>query len=204
MSNVQVGVLASLCVLVIAQGMIIVVMLRHIGVLYERIGPVGALTTASPLTIGAPAPAFELHDLAGQLIRIGHPGVAGLTAQLLLFVSPSCPICATIISSVRSFTRAERAYVGVVLASDGTLEEHRAYVARNKLRGLPYVVSAALGVAYGVSKLPYAVAIDREGIVRAKGLINSREHLESLVNALETGAASLQEWLTRASLPAVP
>jgi methylamine dehydrogenase accessory protein MauD len=103
---------------------------------------------------------------------------------------------------VRSFAHAERFSVGVVLASDGEVEDHRAYVARNNLGALPYVVSGALGLAYGVSKLPYAVAIDRKGIVRAKGLVNSREHLESLVNALETGTASLQEWLTRASADA--
>jgi hypothetical protein len=56
------GVVASivLWLLVIAQGFVIVVVLRHIGVLYERIGPVGALTAASPLTIGARAPPFIL------------------------------------------------------------------------------------------------------------------------------------------------
>ena len=45
--------------------------------------------------------------------------------------------------------------------------------------------------------LPYAVLLDREGVVRAKGLVNSREHLESLLAAQEAGVASLQEFLVR-------
>ena len=52
MSNFLPLGMVMLWILVIAQGFIILVMLRHIGVLYEPIGPVGALTTASPLKIG--------------------------------------------------------------------------------------------------------------------------------------------------------
>lgn len=197
MSQFESWSLLILWALVIVQGAVIVAMLRHIGVLYERMGPTGALMTASPLAIGARAPAFYLADLSGNLIRIGESSSMGPTGQLLLFVAPSCPICAQLSSFVESFAHAERTSVRVVLASDGPIEEHRAYVARHKLERIPYVVSSALGMAYGVSKLPYAVAIDREGVVRAKGLVNNREHLESLVYALESGTASLQQWLTR-------
>jgi methylamine dehydrogenase accessory protein MauD len=55
-------------------------------------------------------------------------------------------------------------------------------------------------MTYQVGKLPYAVLIDEAGIVRAKGLVNSREHLESLLVAKETGYASIQEYLD-ASVP---
>ncbi len=197
MSNFLPLGMVMLWILVIAQGFVILVMLRHIGVLYERIGPVGALTTASPLKIGARAPRFLLNDLAGRPIRIGQSESGEQIPQLLVFVTPSCPICAQLTSFIRSFARTERAMVEVILASDGQVEEHRAYVGRQNLASLPYVVSTELGLAYGVSKLPYAVAIDRDGIVRAKGLVNSREHLESLLHALEAGVASLQEWRAR-------
>jgi hypothetical protein len=39
------------------------------------------------------------------------------------------------------------------------------------------------------------VLIDEAGVVRAKGLINTREHLESLIQAKEMGVASIQEYL---------
>jgi methylamine dehydrogenase accessory protein MauD len=60
---------------------------------------------------------------------------------------------------------------------------------------LPYVLSAPLGMSYGVAKLPYAVLIDKDGIVAAQGLVNTREHLESLFEAQRRGVASIQEYL---------
>jgi methylamine dehydrogenase accessory protein MauD len=48
-----------------------------------------------------------------------------------------------------------------------------------------------------VNRLPYAVLLDGAGVLRAKGLVNSREHLESLFEARERGVASLQDWLAR-------
>lgn len=196
MGDVQSLAMAALWVVVIVQAFLLVVMLRHIGVLYERIGPVGALTAGSPLKIGARAPELSVKDLDGQVVKIGRPSSSARTVQLLLFISPSCPICAQLTSFVYSFVQAERG-VELILASDGATEDHRAYVTRQRLVGLPYVVSSAIGLAYSVSKLPYAVAIDADGVVRAKGLVNSREHLESLILALEEGVTSLQEWRSR-------
>jgi hypothetical protein len=42
--------------------------------------------------------------------------------------------------------------------------------------------------------------IDPEGVIRSKGIVNSREHLESLLVAQETGYASMQDYL-RGSVP---
>lgn len=47
---------------------------------------------------------------------------------------------------------------------------------------------------FQISKLPYAVLIDESGTIRAKGLVNSREQLESLFTAKELGVASVQEF----------
>ena len=62
---------------------------------------------------------------------------------------------------------------------------------------MPFVLSEGLGRALSVSKLPYAVLLDEEGRVASLGLVNSREHLESLFEAKERGVASLQEYLSR-------
>ncbi len=50
-------------------------------------------------------------------------------------------------------------------------------------------------MAFQVERLPLAAVIDEKGILRARGLINSREHLESLFEARRRGVASLQEFL---------
>jgi methylamine dehydrogenase accessory protein MauD len=63
---------------------------------------------------------------------------------------------------------------------------------------VPFLLSPVVGITYGIGKLPYAVLIDHEGILRSKGLVNSREHLESLLTAKEIGHASIQHYLTAA------
>jgi hypothetical protein len=39
------------------------------------------------------------------------------------------------------------------------------------------------------------VLLDNAGLISAKGLVNSREHLESLIIAKESGFATLQSYL---------
>jgi methylamine dehydrogenase accessory protein MauD len=51
-------------------------------------------------------------------------------------------------------------------------------------------------MTYQVGKLPFAVLLDHDGIIRAKGLVNSREHLESLFEAKERGVASIQDYMS--------
>ncbi len=82
----------------------------------------------------------------------------------------------------------------MVLASDGEPSEHRQFVGEQHLNDFPYVVSAALGLSYQVNRLPYAALLDADGLLRARGLVNSREHLESLFEAKRLGVASLQEY----------
>ena len=50
-------------------------------------------------------------------------------------------------------------------------------------------------MAFQVGKIPYGVLIDSQGVIRAKGLTNTREHLESLFEADKTGFGSLQEFI---------
>ena len=89
----------------------------------------------------------------------------------------------------------ERRWLSIVLASDGDEAEQRTFFRRAGLEAFPYVLSTELGVAYHVSKLPYAVLLDEHGVVRAKGLVNSREQLESLFTAKDLGVASIHDYI---------
>lgn len=180
---IVVGVLAA----------IVVALARQVGVLHERVAPAGALATAAGPEVGDAAPEIELQDVSGRRLRIG--GAADV-ATLLFFVSPTCPVCKTLLPTVERVVAQEEA-VELVLASDGPVEEHRAFVAEHELDRLPYVLSVELGRAFQVAKLPYAVLIDTDGIVCAKGIVNTREHVESLFEARGQGVGSIQEYLDR-------
>jgi hypothetical protein len=53
-------------------------------------------------------------------------------------------------------------------------------------------------MTYRVSRLPFAVLMGEDGVIKAKGLVNNREQLESLLNAKELGVTSVQDYLGRA------
>ena len=93
---------------------------------------------------------------------------------------------------LKSIRTDEAGWLDVILASDGREALHRRLVEAEALQAFPYVLSSELGMSFRVSKLPFAVLIDQNGTVRAKGLVNSREQLESLFTASETGIPSYQ------------
>lgn len=189
-----------LWIVVIALGVTVLALARQIGVLYERVAPAGALMIAAGPDVGETAPVLEFETLQGEPLTVGGASEAGRTT-LLFFLSPTCPVCDTLIPVLRSMRNDERTWLDIVLASDGELAEQRAFVERKELGEFPYVVSTQLGVTYQVGKLPYAVLLDEQGVVRAKGLTNNREHLESLFEAKERGVSSLQEFVAQRGAP---
>jgi len=110
-------------------------------------------------------------------------------------------VCKSLLPIVKSSGRQERDWLDIVLASDGNQQEHRDYVRAQGLANVPYILSAPLGMTYQVSRLPFAALIDEAGVLRARGLVNSREHLESLFEAKRLGVASLQDYFSGAKQP---
>jgi methylamine dehydrogenase accessory protein MauD len=181
--------------LVLALAAVVLALTRQLGVLHQRIAPAGALMLNRGLSVGDPAPALALAALDGRELKVGAARDDG-RSTLLLFVSPTCPVCKTLLPAVKSSRREERSWMDIILASDGDTAEQREFVRTQGLEEIPYVVSAALGLAYQVSRLPFAALVDERGVLRARGLVNSREHLESLFEAKRLGVASLQEYFS--------
>jgi methylamine dehydrogenase accessory protein MauD len=183
-----------LWLVVLALLLVVWALARQIGVLYERVAPMGALMIDQGPKVGDAAPSFSLTSIAGGAVSIG--GQLG-RGQLLFFLSPTCPVCKKLLPVIRSIATSEKAWLDIVLASDGELLQHKAFYEKADLSAFPYVLSTELGMTYQISKLPYAVLIDEHGAIRGKGLVNSREQLESLFLAKETGVASIQEFINQ-------
>ncbi len=183
-----------LWVLVLVLAAVVLALVRQIGVLHERVAPAGALAVVAGPKPGEAAPQLEVETWSGESLRLGGRGEGGL-ATLLFFLSPGCPVCKELLPVVASVARAERAWLRVVLASDGPREEHEAFVREHDLEPSRYVLSTPLGLAYRVPQLPYAALVDEDGILRAAGLVNTREHLESLFEARDRGVASVQQFV---------
>jgi len=189
-----------LWIVVIIQSLLIFALMRQIGVLHERVFPAGALMTVAGPTVGSAAPVHHLKSISGANVTVGDKNAEG-KSTLLLFVSPSCPICKTLLPIVNSVLAAEKNSTRIILASDAESiteqTQHEQFVREYNLPGDRYVLSRPLGLSFMVEKLPFAALIDKDGVLRAKGMVNSREHLESLFEAHAKGVASLQEYLAQ-------
>ncbi|MBT8080354.1 MAG: thiol-disulfide isomerase [Gammaproteobacteria bacterium] len=188
-----------LWLLVIILALVVVALARQVGVLHERVAPAGALMPTSGPKVGELTQNMPLTAIDGTALDIGGEDSDGM-ATFVLFISPTCPVCKSLVPAARSLVMREGRRMRLVFASDGEdLNQHQAYVRDLGIESYPYVVSQPLGIAYSVSKLPFAVLIGADGTLQSKGLVNSREHLESLIEAMDSGIATLQDYVQQAN-----
>ena len=183
-----------LWILILVLAVMVFALVRQIGILFDHVAPAGALMTGSGLKTGEEIPVFKLETLNGQAIRIGGKNSSG-KSTLLFFLSPGCPVCKTLIPVLAAMRKGEADWLEIILASDGDEKKHRKWLRKSKLNSWPYILSEQLGMTMQVAKLPFAALIDENGILCARGLVNTREHIESLFEAREQGVASIQEYL---------
>ena len=177
---------------VILLSLTVLALARQIGVLHERVAPAGALINAAGPGVGEQAPRIEVHAMGGNAITVGSSLAKG-RAMLMLFVSQTCPICKKLIPIAQDFARSER--LDVLFVGDADLAEQNKLIEQFKIDPHCFVNGPQIGMTFRVDKLPYAVLLDDEGVISAKGLVNSREHFESLIIAKETGYATIQSYL---------
>ena len=176
--------------IVIVLLLIVFALTRQIGVLHERVAPVGALMPMNGPKIGEQIAPMELTTLSGSPIHLGADGIK----TFIYFLSPGCPVCKSLLPVVLDVENSED--FRLLFASDGETDAtHRTYAAEHGLSDEQYLVSRDLGIAMAVNKLPFAVLIDSEGVLKGRGLVNNREHIESLMTADELDVSSVQEYL---------
>lgn len=184
-----------LWVLVIVLSLVVLALARQVGVLHERVAPAGALMPTTGPKVGELTEPLALADINGAPLSIGGPD-PGNMHTLVMFISPTCPVCKSLVPTAKSLANSEGNRLQLVFASDGDkLEQHQAYAKDLDLGNYHYVLSEKLGMTYEVSKLPFAILIGADGTLESKGLVNTREHLESLIEAMDSGIATLQDYV---------
>jgi methylamine dehydrogenase accessory protein MauD len=190
-------IIALQWVVILVMGVVLLGTVRQVGVLHNRLGPQGAMSIQkNAVKIGERAPEFRLRSvLGGKEVVIGGKSADG-RSTLIMFISPDCPICASLLPALKSIFAQEASWLTLVFASDGEEALHRAFW-QSKNINAPYVLSQELGMAFRIGQLPYGVLIDGEGVLTAQGLCNSREHIDSLFEAQRLGVASIQDFYQR-------
>ncbi len=129
--------------------------------------------------IHSPMPAFQGFTIEGQLVR-SHD-FAGREYALLL-VSPQCGPCRTLLGAVDAVRQSHVEALEFVVVIECAEEQAQAYRRRYQLHG-PVIADPNGGVSLqlGVRRAPYGFLVDGQGIVRMKGVLNHRDHLEALI-----------------------
>ena len=184
-----------LWVLVIVLALLVFALTRQVGILHERVAPAGALQPTNGPKVGELTEALQLKSIDGANLTIGGPDTNQL-ASFVLFISLTCPVCKSLVPTARSLAKSEASRMRLVFASDGdNVEKHLRYVEDLDIAEYPYVLSELLGITYQVSKLPFALLIGSNGTLQSKGLVNTREHMESLIEAMDSGISTVQEYI---------
>lgn len=180
-------------VVILAFGVALIALARQVGILHMQVAPAGALATAGGASVGDDTEGLMGQSVDGRMLTLGgaRPGVP---LRLLMFVSAQCPLCKGLIPVARSFAQDER--VALTFVGDDDPAAQRAMIVQQGLQDYDFVNDEAVGRTLGVGKLPFAVLIDEEGTILSKGLVNSREHLESLLIAHEMGVRTVQDYIS--------
>jgi methylamine dehydrogenase accessory protein MauD len=187
-----------LWILLAAVAFAVMGLVRQIGVLHGRLAPAGALMMDKGVAVNEAAPQVTASDRNGRPVNFGY---AGEKNQLLFFLSPTCPICKSLLPAIKSIAKEQADRLDVVFISDGDMDAQQKLIREHKLEDATYVVGPEVGMTYQIGKLPYAALIDKSGTLRAKGLVNSREHLDSLFEVEHLKKSTLQEYLNSQPQP---
>lgn len=152
--------------------------LRQLGLLWVRVGgALGALQTGDAPRIGDPIPIHEVQDRSG-VTRSLIPA-EGLV-KLVLFMSPTCEVCDSMIPHLPSFARANRKVADLLIVL--TTPDRNEKFAKWSPKAPPIVQEPSLQDLFALPALPYAIAVGDDGRIASVGLVNDIIQLESVLN----------------------
>lgn len=184
-----------LWIVVLLQGIFLLALARQIGILHQRYASGGARIMNTGLNIGESAPDLDVGDINDDRVTLG---MERGKRTLLFFISTGCSICATLLPHLNRLARSEVNDLEIKLIAFGTSPETgKKYALEHSILNgnLPFIISDDLSFRYQVTLAPYGIVVDKTGVIRAKGLVNSYFDVESLLNAEEMGVRSIQEYL---------
>jgi len=164
--------LANLCFLVL-----LIAITRELGVILVRLGPASVRPGNDGLPIGQSIEALEIETLSGAEVQISP---TKFQSKLLVFLAPRCDVCAQMVPALKSLASAYAGEVSVIAISSGAKTAEDYALAQRLAPVVPYACSVELTHRFKIHATPYVVLLDTQNVVRAQGIANNLQHLESL------------------------
>jgi methylamine dehydrogenase accessory protein MauD len=171
-----------LWIFVIALGVLVLLLYRQLGIMY--LGTAEGVSRDG-LARGSRAPDFNLTDQYGHAQQLSsYKG----TPVLLLFGSPHCSPCRLLLPQLTEWSRQHKD-IAVVWLNSASTEESLRFVSETgaTLPVAPYEPEDNLLDKYKVRVTPFLFLVDENGIIRSKGLVNSKGGLDLYYRELKTG-----------------
>ena len=169
-----------LWIVVLVLVVLVILLYRQLGIMY--LGSAEGVSRDG-LEPGAQAPDFSLPDQHGNLQRsIDYRG----RPLLLLFGSPNCGPCRVLLPQLHEWA-ADHPDVGVVWLNLASPEENARYASETgaTLPMSAHTPSDGLAERFKVRVTPFLFFLDEQGIVRARGLANTRGALHMYYEQLQ-------------------
>lgn len=164
----------ALWIFVLVLALMVILLYRQLGEMY-----LGAAESRSRdgLAIGSKAPAFALPDQAGRVITLPRT-----ENTLLVFGSPTCGPCVSLMPHLVNFALQQRGKLGVYFVSAADAAANQRFGADHQVQ-FPILSQNETDTAdqYGVRATPFAFYLDLGDRVRAKGVVNRLSQLQALV-----------------------
>lgn len=149
-----------------------------------------SLTHIGP-EIGEHSPVERVTTERGQALSLKSDDTQN---TLLLFFSTTCPYCHAVAQALAEYAQdaPERIILTFSSVEQDKLDE---FLDKHQLRDFFIVVSPETRAAFGVTGVPYGFALDRDGVVRGKGIVNNSDHLDSLANTFYVSVEAFKQAL---------
>ncbi len=174
---------------------VVLVELVTIAILFRQLG-LRLLNSAAGMSrtgiaVGRHAPSLTGQDENGRTVDFNADS---LQRSILLFAATDCAPCARLMPDLALFAERNPNVVIRVVTPDNT-EANRRFVAEHSIK-VPVINAAEARDRFEVKATPFGFAIDEDGRVAAKGLVNRYDDLDRLASHfVSNGRPNLQSSL---------
>lgn len=157
--------------------------------------PSGFIATHDGPEVGTHTPVESLVTTRGEILALAATPQQN---TLLLFFSTSCLYCHAVAQALAEF--AQDAPERIILTF-GAVEQNKLneFLDKHQLKDFRVVLSPETRSAFGVVGVPYGFALDQQGVIRGKGIINNNDHLDSLASTFYVSVETFKQALASRS-----
>lgn len=163
-SGIAVGLVANL-----ALAWFLLAMAKEVGLILARLGPDRPMVTREGPSVGTKLePELVYESGYVDAFEAGR-------STLWLFLSPTCSVCETLQEAMPAFLAHYGRLVRLMVVYD------RVHPTPVYLQSATVLSSPMLHTRFRLEGTPYAVVVDKEGTVSAKGVVNTLSQIENLL-----------------------